>query len=235
MNPHPHISEQYEIELDHARNKLMEMGGLVEQQLRTACQALTTHDVELAQTVKPSDKKINAIEVALDELCIQIIARRQPAATDLRTLISIMKASTDLERIGDEAERIAKMAIAMSKFEYPSDQYNDIRGLADIAAAMVSGALDAFARLDANRAIQIIQQDDEVDDGYDNIVRDRGQNLPRLGVEPEGFERALHVIWVARALERIGDHAKNISEYVVYLVKGQDVRHRDAVAVVTKS
>ncbi|MDH3642757.1 MAG: phosphate signaling complex protein PhoU [Gammaproteobacteria bacterium] len=221
MNPHPHISEQFDSELDQARNLLMEMGGMVEQQLHAACQALTNHDAELAENVKESDMKVNQLEIDLDELCIQIIARRQPAATDLRTLISIMKASTDLERIGDESERIAKMALAIVHLEYPRDQYNDIRKLGELAAAMVSGALDAFARLDAERAMNIIRADNEVDDGYDAIVRERGSNM----TDPENIERALHVIWAARALERIGDHAKNISEYVVFLVQGKDIRH----------
>lgn len=230
MNPHPHISEQFDSELDQAKGLLMEMGGMVEQQLHAACQALTTHDAQLAESVKQSDKKVNQLEIDLDELCIQIIARRQPAATDLRTLISIMKASTDLERIGDEAERIAKMAMAIMHLEYPQDQYGDIRDLGELAAEMVSGTLDAFARLDADRALKIIESDEAVDDGYDAIVRERGLNMTHMADQPENIERALHVIWAARALERIGDHAKNISESVVFLINGKDIRHRASAA-----
>lgn len=222
MNPHPHISEQFDTELEQARSLLMEMGGIVEQQLRNACQALTTHDTELADTVRQADDQVNQLEIDLDELCVQIIALRQPAATDLRTLISIMKASTDLERVGDEAERIAAMAIAVAQFEYPADQYNDIRNLGTKAATMVSSALDVFARVDADEAINVIKADTEIDVGYEAVVRDRAKEMTR---QPEQIERALHVIWAARALERIGDHAKNISEYVVFLAHGEDVRH----------
>lgn len=222
MNPHPHISEQYDTELEQARNLLMEMGGIVEQQVRNACQALTTHDAELAQAVRDGDDRVNQLEVDLDELCVQIIALRQPAATDLRALISIMKASTDLERIGDEAERIAKMAAAVSHLEYPADQYNDIRNLGTDAATILAGALDVFARVDADQALVIIKSDAKIDDGYDAVVRQRGKEMSE---QPEQIERALNVIWAARALERIGDHAKNISEYVVFLARGEDVRH----------
>jgi len=227
MNTNLHISEQYDSELDHARNLLMEMGGLVEQQLSGACKALTNHDTELAETIKDTEKRVNQLEIDLDEACIQIIALRQPAATDLRTMISMMKASTDLERVGDEAERIAKMAIAISHLEYPHDQYNDIRDLAGLAARMVAGTLDAFARLDAESALKIIRSDDEVDAGYDAIVRQRGLRMAEMADKPEEIERALHVIWAARALERIGDHAKNISEYVIYLIEGTDIRHQE--------
>ena len=222
MNAHPHISEQYEAELETARNLLMEMGGIVEQQVKTACQAFVTHDTEAAQTVRDLDHSVNQHEIDLDELCVQIIALRQPAATDLRSLISIMKASNDLERIGDEAERIAKMAIAVADMEFPNDQYNDIRTLGAEAAAMLSATLDVFARVDADKALEIIGSDQKIDDGYDAIVRERGKEMSN---QPERIERALNVIWVARALERIGDHAKNISEYVVFLAHGEDVRH----------
>jgi phosphate transport system protein len=224
MTPHPHISEQFDQELDQARNRLMEMGGKVEQQLKNACEALTNHDLELAQTIKAGDRSINQLEVDLDELCVQIIARRQPAASDLRTLVSVMKASTDLERIGDEAKRIAKMAIAISRLTYPRDQYTDIRKLAASVMAQVSGTLDAFARLDVDKAIGLIREDAEIDDAYDAIVRDRAVEMKEMADNPEGIEQTLHVLWAARALERIGDHAKNISEVVVFLVKGEDIR-----------
>ncbi len=224
MTPHPHISEQFDQELDQARNNLMEMGGKVEQQLKNACDALTNHDLELAQTIKGSDRGINQLEVDLDELCVQIIARRQPAASDLRTLISVMKASTDLERIGDEAKRIAKMAIAISRLTYPRDQYTDIRKLAAAVIGQVSGTLDAFARLDVDQAIGLIRSDAEIDDAYDAIVRGRAVEMKEMADNPDGIEQTLHVLWAARALERIGDHAKNISEAVVFLVKGEDIR-----------
>lgn len=220
----PHISEQYDAELDAARNLLMEMGGLVEQQLHDAAQALINQDDELAAKVRESDAAVNQLEIDIDEQCIHIIARRQPAASDLRTLISVMKASTDLERIGDEAGRVAKMAQAVAGMEYPADQYNDFRQLSGLAADIVANSLDAFARLDAEGALKVIASDEAIDDAYNAIVRERGSNMRQ---DAAGIDRAMNVIWAARALERIGDHAKNISEYVVYLVKGQDVRHSE--------
>jgi phosphate transport system protein len=220
----PHISEQFDAELDAVRNLLMEMGGLVEQQLHDASQALITQDDELAGTVREKDAHINQLEIDIDEQCIHIIARRQPAASDLRTLISVMKASTDLERIGDEAGRIAKMAQAVSGMEYPPDQYNDFRHIASLAEDIVASSLDAFARLDAEGAVKVIDSDEAIDQAYNAIVRERGSTMRQ---DASGIDRAMNVIWAARALERIGDHAKNISEYVVFLVKGQDVRHSE--------
>ena len=224
-----HISEQYDTELDNVRSRLLEMGGLVEQQLLHACQSLYNHDSGLADDVRAGDAQINQLEVDIDDLCIQIIARRQPAATDLRTLISIMKASTDLERIGDEAERIAKMAQKVVHLEQPANQYSDIREMADRVQNMLATALDAFARLSADSAVDVIEADEAVDRAYDNIVRSTGEVMK---AQPEQIEHALTVLWIARALERCGDHAKNLCEYIVYLVKGQDVRHGDAAAAV---
>jgi phosphate transport system protein len=220
----PHISEQYDAELDAVRNELMEMAGLVEQQVHDATQALINQDDELASRVRESDARINQFEVDIDEHCIHIIARRQPAASDLRTLISVMKASTDLERIGDEAGRVAKMAQALAGMEYPADQYSDFRQVAALAEEIVANSLDAFARLDAEGALRAIEFDEQIDQGYNAIVRERGSKMRQ---DAAGIDRAMNVIWAARALERIGDHAKNISEYVVYLVKGQDVRHSE--------
>lgn len=225
-----HISEQYDTELDSARSLLLEMGGLVEQQLQQACQALYSHDLELADKVRAGDAKINQHEVDIDNLCAQIIARRQPAATDLRTLISIMKASTDLERIGDEAERIAKMAQKVANLAQPADHYGDIRAMASMVDRMLSDALDAFARLSAEGAVNVIEADEAVDDAYDNIVKEKGSEMKS---DPDSIEQSLTILWVARALERCGDHAKNLCEYVVYLVKGTDVRHADAAAAVS--
>lgn len=227
-----HISEQYDAELDSARSLLLEMGGLVEHQLQQACQSLYSHDMELADKVRIGDAAINQLEVDIDNLCAQIIARRQPAATDLRTLISVMKASTDLERIGDEAERIAKMAQKVANMAQPADHYGDIREMASLVHAMLADALDSFARLSAEDALKVIEADEAVDDAYDNIVKEMGSEMKS---QPETIERSLTVLWVARALERCGDHAKNLAEYIVYLVKGTDVRHADAAAAVSES
>jgi phosphate transport system protein len=220
----PHISEQYDAELDAVRSLLMEMGGLVEKLLQDATQALVDTDPVLAERVKADDKRVNQLEVEIDEQSVNIIARRQPIASDLRTLISIMKASTDLERIGDEAGRIAKMAIRLSDLAYsPSSQFSDFRHLATLTTEILARSLDALARLDTDGAIAAIGSDAAIDDAYDELVRRRSSEMRQ---DPGCIERDMCVIWAARALERIGDHAKNISEYVVYLVQGQDVRHR---------
>jgi len=226
-----HISEEYDAELDNVRQLLMQMGGLVELQVQRACQAFVTHDAELAVTVKADDKKINKLEVELDELCINIIARRQPAATDLRTLISIMNACTDLERIGDESGRIAKMTSEIAHLEYPADQYSDFRNLSTSVFTILSRALDAFARLDADSAMSVIRSDESIDAAYREIVRNRGVAMRE---HPDEIERSLSVLWSARALERIGDHSKNIGEYVIYLVKGKDIRHSARVDTATE-
>ena len=218
----PHISEQFDAELAAVRNLLMEMGGLVEQQLHDASKALIDQDDELAAKVRKDDARVNQLEIDIDERCINIIARRQPAAGDLRTLISIMKASTDIERIGDEAGRVAKMAQAVAGMDHPADQYDDIRQLSRLAEEIVANSLDAFARLDPENALEVIASDEAIDQGYNAILRDRGSNMRE---DAAGIDRGMSIIWAARSLERIGDHAKNISEYVVYLVKGQDVRH----------
>lgn len=220
----PHISEQFDAELDSVRNMLMEMGGLVEQQLHDAAQALINHDDELAGKVRNTDARVNQLEIDIDEQCIHIIARRQPAATDLRTLITVMKASTDLERIGDEAGRVAKMAQAVSAMEYPADQYNDFRHIASLTEEILTRSLDTFARLDVDGALKVIESDEAIDQAYNAIVRERGTTMRQ---DAAGIDRAMNVIWAARALERIGDHAKNLSEYVVFLVKGKDVRHSE--------
>lgn len=226
-----HISEQYDEELDSVRSLLLEMGGLVEQQLQKACQALYSHDSELADVVRVGDARVNELEVDIDDLCVHIIARRQPAATDLRTLISILKASTDLERVGDEAERIAKMAQKVADLELPANQYGEIREMAGNVQTMLADALDAFARLSPETAVRVIDADEVVDIAYKAILADMGATMK---AHPDQVERALTVLWVARSLERCGDHAKNLSEYIVYLVKGQDVRHADAAEVVAE-
>jgi phosphate transport system protein len=222
MSMNPHISEQFDAEMARARDLLMEMGGRAEKLVHDATDALVNHDAELAQQVRDGDARVNQLEIEIDELCIHVIARRQPAASDLRALISIMKASTDIERIGDEAGRIAKMAQALSGLDHPDDQYRDFRGMAELALGLVARSLDAFAREDADAALEAIGSDDAVDTAYDAILRERSS---RMRAGSSEIDRAMNVIWAARALERIGDHAKNISEYLVFQVRGQDVRH----------
>ncbi len=221
-----HISEQFDAELETVRSLLMEMGGLVEQQLQRSCQALVSHDVSLAEKAREDERKVNALEIEIDDACVHVLARRQPAASDLRTLISIMKASTDLERIGDESERIAKMAMDISHLEIPVNQYSDVRALQQQVVEMLRNSLNAFARLDAKQAVDVINADEAVDAAYNDFVRNQ---ISSIREQAAVAERAVGMIWVARALERIGDHAKNIGEQTVYLVKGEDVRHTKSV------
>ena len=214
-----HISEQYGVALENLRMRLLAMGGLVEQQLQQAVRAFTSHDSTLAAQVRAADDAVNRFEVELDDECIATIALRQPAAADLRLLVCIMKAGTDLERVGDEADRIAKAAIASATLPQPADRHAEILRLSERVAVMLRRALDAFARLDVEAAYDVIAADSEVDDEYDAVVRNAGEATAR---EPGLW---LNTLWTARALERIGDHAKNLCEHVVYMVEGTDVRH----------
>jgi phosphate transport system protein len=217
-----HISEQYDLELGQIRDQLMEMGGLVEQQVNNACNAFIQHDLTLADEVRETESRLNSFEVELDDSCVSIIAKRQPTASDLRSVVSVMKVITDLERIGDEADRIAKMALGLAQREIPQDQYADFRAIHVLAVKMLNRALDAFARLDVEVALRVIAEDSEVDAGYNALVR---KCIEQMQLQSSEVEHWISVIWAGRALERIGDHAKNISEYVIYQVKGQDVRH----------
>ena len=218
-----HISETYDAELDSVRLRLLAMGGLVEKQLQRAVRAFANHDLGLAGEVRAADDEINRLEVELDDHCISIIALRQPAATDLRLLVCIMKAGTDLERVGDEADRIAKAAVAAAPLPQPRNQHADIVRLSELVEAMLGRALDAFARLDVDAAYDVIAADAEVDDEYDAVIRNAGETTT---AQPELW---LNTMWAARALERIGDHAKNLCAHVVYMVKGKDVRHSGSI------
>jgi len=223
MEPiHTHISRQFNSELEDIRTRVLQMGGLVEEQIGRAINALVGGDSALAEAVVTDDYKVNRMEVNIDEECSQIIARRQPAAGDLRLVVAVIKTITDLERIGDEAEKIAHMATRLATEERPKNNYMEIQALGDHVRMMVHDALDAFARLDIQAAIRIAREDERVDSEYEGVMR---QMITFMMEDPRTISRTLNVIWAARALERIGDHACNICEYIIYLVKGKDVRH----------
>ncbi len=224
-NTSHHISHKFDEEMESLRNQVLKMGGLVEQQISGAIDALQSTDARGAEKIILNDHKVNALEVAIDEACIQILARRQPAASDLRMVIAVIKTITDLERIGDEAEKIAKMALSLAEDDVGfHSRYAGIRHLADQVKRMVHDVLDAYARLDVDAALKVVRDDDEVDKEYQDLIR---MLITYMMEDPRRISEVLDVIWAARALERIGDHAKNIGEYVIYLVKGKDIRHLD--------
>jgi phosphate transport system protein len=224
-----HISKQFDAELEDVRTRVLQMGGLVEEQIRRAADTLATGDMAEIAAVQENDHRVNAMEVDLDEACSHIIARRQPAAGDLRLLIAVIKTITDLERIGDEAEKIARMAKLIYDAERMHMPRIEIRHVAGLALAMLRKSLDAFARLDVKAAQEVVEQDDAVDSEFRSILR---QLITFMMEDPRTISRCLEVLFVAKALERIGDHSKNMAEYVVYMVEGRDVRHMrsDAIA-----
>ncbi len=221
-NQSRHISKQFDHELEEIRNRVLSMGGLVEQQLSKAVQALVDPDIEMAEEVIRDDYKVNALEVALDEECTTVLARRQPAARDLRLVISVIKTITDLERIGDEAKRIARQAIDLASLPTKKNQFVDLEQLGHHVCGMLRDALDAFARLDVEQALDVAVEDQQVDKEYDSLMR---QQMTYLIEDPRTIPATLDIMWSARALERVGDRSCNICEYVIYQVKGKDIRH----------
>jgi phosphate transport system protein len=217
-----HISGQFNAELEEVRSHLLAMGGLVEKQVNDAVTALVEADSGLALQVRESDMQINQMERNIDEECIRILARRQPAASDLRLIISISKSVIDLERIGDEATKIAKRAILLCEEGEAPRGYVEVRHIGDQVRKMVQEALDAFARFDADLALSVAQYDKVIDREYKSALREL---VTYMMEDPRSISRVLNVIWALRSLERIGDHARNIAELVIYLVHGTDVRH----------
>ena len=217
-----HISQQFNAELEDVRSHLLAMGGLVEKQVNDAVNALIDADSGLAQQVREIDDQINQMERNIDEECVRILARRQPAASDLRLIISISKSVIDLERIGDEASRSpAAPSSCARKAESPRG-YVEVRHIGSQVQKMVQEALDAFARFDADLALSVAQYDKTVDREYKTALREL---VTYMMEDPRAISRVLNIIWALRSLERIGDHARNIAELVIYLVRGTDVRH----------
>lgn len=217
-----HISRQFDEDLEDLRARVLSMGGLVEQQLNDALQALKDSNIALAEQVIENEVKVNTLEVAIDEECTHILARRQPAASDLRLIVSVAKTITDLERVGDEAEKIAKMGIDLAERQGPKGYYIGISSMGNHVLKMVRGALDAFARMDSRAALDTARKEPESDDQYAALLR---QLITYMMEDPRSITSSLDAVWVARAMERIGDHARNICENVIYFVEGKDVRH----------
>jgi phosphate transport system protein len=217
-----HILSRFNADLEGVRSGVLQMGGLVEQQLQDGIKALYSGDGRLGEEVARLDHRVNAMEVAIDEDCSRILATRGPTASDLRLIVAIIKTITDLERIGDEAEKLGSIASRLATLDRPTDRYREIKHIGDLVADMVHGALDAFARMDTDAALAVARQDRIVDEEYEALQR---QCITFMMEDPRAIRRALDILWVARALERIGDHAKNICEYVIYMVLGKDIRH----------
>jgi phosphate transport system protein len=217
-----HISQQYNHELETLRNSVLKMGGLVESQSKNAVKALLDRDDDLAELVATSDYEVNKMEVEIDEECAQIIARRQPAASDLRLILAVTKVITDLERIGDEAEKIGRFAIKLAKKDTVSEMHAELSHLGNLVLEMLHESLDCFARMDADQAMKIVSYDEKIDNEFNTLSR---LLITHMMEDTRNVKNVLRIIWCARSLERIGDHAQNICEYVIYLVKGKDIRH----------
>jgi phosphate transport system protein len=219
-----HISRRFNKDIEDLRNTVLSMGGLVETQLSKAIAAIVSGDSELGLQVANDDYKVNNLEVEIDEECSRILATRAPAAGDLRLIVAIIKTITDLERIGDEAEKIGFLASKLAGMDRPADSYRELKNLGSHVSHMLRDAMNAFARLDVAEALDVVKEDELVDDEYDAITR---QGITFMMEDPRSIKRVMNVTWAARSLERIGDHAKNICEYVIYMVEGRDVRHTD--------
>lgn len=217
-----HISKRYDAELESVRTGLLQMGGLIEQQIEHAMRGVIERNLPLLEEVIANDKKVNAMEIELDDACNHLIAKRQPAASDLRVIMSVVKTITDLERIGDEAKKIAKMGRHILESEAIFVPRVELRHAASMAVDMLRRTLDALARMDLASATEVVRQDKEVDAEFKSIMR---QLITFMMEDPRTISTSLEILFIAKAIERIGDHAKNMAEYVVYLVKGKDVRH----------
>jgi len=222
LNLGHHISQQFNEELEDVRSKVLRMGGIVEEQLGRAVTALVTGDTELAADVVSSDYRVNALEVEIDEECTRIVARRQPAASDLRLVMAVIKTITDLERIGDEAKRVARMVQDELNGTMAEDVRQELQHMGELVREMLRMVLDAFARTDVDTAVKVVRFDSKVDVKYVSITR---HLMTYMAQDPKNIPRVLNILWAARAMERMGDRCENIAEYIFYLVHGRDIRH----------
>ncbi|MCF8164970.1 MAG: phosphate signaling complex protein PhoU [Sulfuritalea sp.] len=223
--PTEHSSKQYELDLEGIRSRVLQMGGMVEKQFYDAMNCFRTLNPSEAERIIAADIEVNQMEVALDDVCSHLIVKRQPAANDLRTVMATIKVITDLERIGDEATKIARAAKAIHQRGIVPIAHEDIvRVMAGTTGRQLHDALDAFARMDEKQATRLIVGDEEIDLEYRVVMRSA---VTLMMEDPRTISAALDTLWVAKAIERIGDHAKNIAEYVIYIVEGKDIRHTD--------
>ncbi|MFZ1899439.1 MAG: phosphate signaling complex protein PhoU [Azonexus sp.] len=223
MNEKSHLSSQFDQDLSRLRSNVLQMGGLVETQISAAIDAYSKGEVATVKQIVETDRKVNDLEKAIDDDCAHLIAMRQPAASDLRLVFGISKIVTDLERAGDEAKKIAKGVRRIYEAGQMPSQYGiGVRHIAEAALVMLRQALDAFARLDTELAVKVIQADVDVDTEFKSIMR---QLITHMMEDPRTITTSIDIIWIARAVERIGDHAKNVAEHVVFIVEGRDIRH----------
>ena len=218
-----HISSQFDAELGRVSSRVLELGGLVESQIRHAVYSLSQFSIEVAEQVIATEAQVNSMEVEIDRDLSSIIARRQPTARDLRLLIAISKTTANLERAGDESEKIARMVKSIiNSGNSRALPASELRIAADLASGLLRKALDAFARLDVTEAVSILKEDDLIDQEFDGFVR---KLVTYMMEDPRTISASLDLLFLAKAIERIGDHSKNIAELIIYVVKGADVRH----------
>ncbi len=223
MPPTDHLSHQFDADLEDIRSRVLQMGGFVEAQIQGAIEAFSSGDDDISTRVIDSERRVNEYEKEIDDACVHLVARRQPAASDLRLVMGISKIVTDLERIGDEAEKIARMSRSIyGRGALSIPRFVDVRQTGNLALALLRRVLDTMARLDADEAGKLIAEDRLIDAEFRAIVR---QLITYMMEDPRTISTALDIVWIAKAIERVGDHAKNIAEQVVYIVRGTDVRH----------
>ncbi len=223
MNENMHVSKQFDADLSGLRGHVLEMGGLVESQISAAIEAYASGETEIVTEIVERDHRVNAFEKIIDDETVQVIARRQPTASDLRLVMGITKIVTDLERVGDEAKKIAKGARRIHEYgQSVVPRATDVRHVAGEAVMMLRKALDCFARMDVTGSIEVIHADAKVDSEFKSLVR---QLITFMMEDPRTISTALDIIWICRSIERIGDHAKNIAEHVIYIAEGRDIRH----------